>query len=142
MSGSGSGRESVSLGDPDDLDGFPVWHVLRGAVLPRATAPGRGPLWFASRGSGRFDLDPPRGTCYLSDDPLVAMLELLGALGAARVVHTSVLEGALLWSLPMPRQYECESGWTLSRSPTAVRSRRLPLRTTSRIVWCTCLRPL
>ena len=31
------------------------------------------PWWFSSDGSGRFDLAPPDGTCYLADTPLGAL---------------------------------------------------------------------
>lgn len=36
----------------------------------------RSPWWFSSDGSGRFDLSSPRGTCYLAEDPLAALLEV------------------------------------------------------------------
>lgn len=36
------------------------------------------PWWFNSDGSGRFDLDPPEGTCYLAFDSITAILEVLG----------------------------------------------------------------
>ncbi len=35
----------------------------------------RGPWWFSSGGSGRFDLEPPGGTCYLAAAPLGALIE-------------------------------------------------------------------
>ena len=68
-------------------------------------------------GEGRFDLDPPRGTCYLADDPLVAVLELLGAVGSVAAVHPSVLEGAVVWSLPMPTQ--CDAADATHAAPAA-----------------------
>lgn len=34
-----------------------------------------GPWWFSSDGSGRFDLDPPNGTCYLAETALGALVE-------------------------------------------------------------------
>ncbi len=34
-----------------------------------------GPWWFSSDGSGRFDLAPPGGSCYLAETPLGALIE-------------------------------------------------------------------
>lgn len=31
--------------------------------------------WFSSNGSGRFDLDPPQGTCYFATDAFAAIRE-------------------------------------------------------------------
>lgn len=74
-----SGRQAPSLASPpEDLAAFPVWHVHEGAALWRVTKREHGPWWFSSDGSGRFDLPSPRGTCYLADDPVVAVLEALG----------------------------------------------------------------
>jgi hypothetical protein len=95
---------SVAAAPPADLHAFPVWHVLRGTVLHRVTDAGRGPWWFASDGEGRFDLPPPRGTCYLADDPLVALLEALGPAGSAPVLAASVLDGRVVWSVALPDQ--------------------------------------
>jgi hypothetical protein len=64
-------RQTPSIGPPpaaEALAGFPVWHVLAGTVLCRVTSAGFGPWWFSSDEEGRFDLVPPRGTCYLADD--------------------------------------------------------------------------
>lgn len=36
------------------------------------------PWWFSSDGSGRFDLEPPRGTCYTASDIVAALLEVVG----------------------------------------------------------------
>jgi hypothetical protein len=32
--------------------------------------------WFSADGSGRFDLDPPRGTCYLAENAVGAWVEV------------------------------------------------------------------
>lgn len=106
-------RESSSLGEPGELDGFPVWHVLRGTTFHRVTSAGNGPWWFSSDGSGRFDLRSPRGTCYLADDPLVALLEVLGVLASAPVVDPAVLEGRSLWTIELPDQ--CDAADTTTR---------------------------
>lgn len=34
-----------------------------------------GPWWFSSDGSGRFDLEPPNGACYLAETPLGTLIE-------------------------------------------------------------------
>ena len=106
-------RAAPSLGEPGALDGFPVWHVLRGTAFYRVTAEGNGPWWFASDGGGRFDLPAPRGTCYLADDPLVALLEVLGALASAPVIEPGVLDGRSVWTLEMPDQ--CDAADTTTR---------------------------
>jgi hypothetical protein len=77
---------------------------MRGAIVHRVTAAGAGPWWFSSDGSGRFDLEPPRGTCYVADDPEVALLEALGPLASSPVLSRSLLDERVLWSLPMPDQ--------------------------------------
>ncbi|HUP23900.1 MAG TPA: RES domain-containing protein [Thermoanaerobaculia bacterium] len=58
---------------PSDLGGFPgslvPGHLLRVCRKERAT------WWFSSDGSGRFDLAPPEGTCYLATDAYAAVRE-------------------------------------------------------------------
>lgn len=90
-----------------------MWHVHAGTALHRVTSRGRGPWWFASDGSGRFDLDPPRGTCYLADDALVALLESLGPVlpGGLDVAD---LQARVVWSVPLPAQ--CDAADTTARS--------------------------
>lgn len=65
---------------------------LRGRVLHRVFRASRSsPWWFSSRspqphpadGSGRFDLPPPLGACYLSRTPVGAVLEAFQHLGPA-----------------------------------------------------------
>ncbi|HEY3140297.1 MAG TPA: hypothetical protein VGJ86_04170, partial [Acidimicrobiales bacterium] len=45
------------------------------ARLVRVCRRGRDTWWFSSDGSGRFDLAPPHGTCYLATDPIGALRE-------------------------------------------------------------------
>lgn len=54
-----------------DLRGVPLFRLHRTAD---AAGP-RVPLFFGSRGTGRFDLPAPRGTCYLADTRIGAWLE-------------------------------------------------------------------
>jgi len=107
-------RQIPSIGappDPDDLAGFPVWHVHAGTVLCRVTTSGLGPWWFSSGGAGRFDLAPPRGTCYLADDEVGALLEVLGPV----VVVSSSWAGRLsMWHLGLPHQ--CSAADTTVRA--------------------------
>jgi hypothetical protein len=77
--------------------------VLRGSTFHRVTTVGAGPWWFSS-GGGRFDLEPPRGTCYLADDPLVALLESLGPLLTGPTIAASLLAGRQLWEVALPEQ--------------------------------------
>jgi hypothetical protein len=58
---------------PPTLRGFP--SSAPPAKLVRVCRRGRGTWWFSSDGSGRFDLHPPQGTCYLAVDPIGALRE-------------------------------------------------------------------
>jgi hypothetical protein len=78
-----------------------VWHVHAGTVLCRVTTSGLGPWWFSSDAHGRFDLAPPRGTCYLADDEVTALLEVLGPV---MVVSPRWAARLSVWHLGLPRQ--------------------------------------
>lgn len=74
------GRNRVALRKPAaDITGFPVKRLRKGKVLFRAHHVANGPWWFASDNGGRFNLDPPEGTCYLASDEETALRERLGA---------------------------------------------------------------
>jgi hypothetical protein len=62
-----------TLGEPGDLTGFPTAAPPK--RLMRVCRCGRGTWWFSSDGSGRFDLQPPEGTCYLATDAFTAIRE-------------------------------------------------------------------
>jgi hypothetical protein len=97
-------RQTPSIGDPpppEELAGFPVWHVHAGSVLCRVTSAGLGPWWFSSEAHGRFDLPPPRGTCYLADDEVGALLEVLGPI---MIVSRTWARRLSIWHLPLPHQ--------------------------------------
>ncbi|MGH9113484.1 MAG: RES family NAD+ phosphorylase, partial [Acidimicrobiales bacterium] len=99
-----STRQAVALGlppGPEALARFPVWHVHGGTTLYRVTTSGFGPWWFSSDGAGRFDLVPPRGTCYLADDDLGALLEVLGPV---RMVSATWAKRFSVWQLALPDQ--------------------------------------
>lgn len=63
----------VSLGDPGDLRGFPATSPP--SRLVRVCRAGSSTCWYSSDGSGRFDLRPPEGTCYLATDAYAAIRE-------------------------------------------------------------------
>jgi hypothetical protein len=65
------------LGRPRaDLTEFPTYHLGPAQRLHRIHRPDRRPWWFSNDGSGRFDLEPPHGTCYVADDPLGSFVEV------------------------------------------------------------------
>jgi RES domain len=107
-------RQTPSIGEPppsEDLADFPVWHVHAGTTLCRVTTAGFGPWWFSSDASGRFDLAPPRGTCYLADDEVGALLEVLGPV---LVVTPAWAARLSLWHLGLPDQ--CSAADTTVRA--------------------------
>ena len=57
--------------------------------------------WFFGDGQGRFDLAPPRGTCYLADDEVGALLEVLGP---TVVVSPEWARHLSMWHLGLPDQ--------------------------------------
>lgn len=67
---------------PADLSGFPRHELRRSATLYEIHLVGQGPWWFSSDGLGRFDLNSPRGTCYLAEDPLGGFVEVFRDVGA------------------------------------------------------------
>ncbi|MEB3049159.1 RES domain-containing protein [Mycolicibacter sp. MYC123] len=62
-----------TLGEPGDLTGFPT--VAPPKQLVRVCRTGRATWCFSADGSGRFDLSPPEGTCYLATDAFAAIRE-------------------------------------------------------------------
>lgn len=65
--------ESLTLGEPSDLSGFPA--VGPPSVMVRVCRASRSTWWFSSDGSGRFDLTSPEGTCYFATDAYAALRE-------------------------------------------------------------------
>ena len=101
-------RERTALGPPPaSLAGFPAYLVDTETDLFRAHGVDLGPWWFGNDGSGRFDLSPPRGTCYVALDPLSALRERLGpVLGGSQAVPESLLEASVVSRLRLtaPRE--------------------------------------
>lgn len=59
-----------------DLHGFPA--ASHDGSLYRAHSRDRGAWFFSSSGSGRFDLRPPSGTCYLAESVAASVRERVG----------------------------------------------------------------
>jgi hypothetical protein len=97
-------REVVAQQPPSvPLDGFPLRRVAPAQTLLRAHTVAYSPWWFGSDGLGRFDLPPPRGTCYLADSAVVAVRERLGVvLGGRPVVPTFLLSYVVVSTLHLP----------------------------------------
>jgi hypothetical protein len=107
-------RQQPSIGPPpppEELKAFPIWHVHAGTVLCRVTTSGLGPWWFSSDAHGRFDLPKPRGTCYLADDEVGALLEVIGPV---IVVSPAWARRLSLWHLGLPHQ--CSAADTTVRA--------------------------
>lgn len=81
-----------TLGEPGDLTGFPAAAPPK--RLMRVCRSGHGTWWFSSDGSGRFDLHPPEGTCYLATDAFAAIREAtrLGPVSTAWVQDRELRE--------------------------------------------------
>ena len=73
-----------------------MWHVhARHHAVPGHHV-GLRALVVLQRRPGRFDLEPPRGTCYLADDEIGALLEVLGPIAVVSVDWARRLS---LWQL-------------------------------------------
>lgn len=100
-------RGSVALGPPTGpLDRFPVTTLTPAQTLRRGHRTANGPWWFSSSGGGRFDLTPPRGTCYLAFDEITAIRETVGAaLATARVISAAFAAERQLSTLVVPHDH-------------------------------------
>lgn len=65
--------------DPPSLHEFPACVTLASQPLYRIHRQNHGPWYFSDDGSGRFNLAPPRGTCYLATEPIGAFIEVFRA---------------------------------------------------------------
>ncbi|NOX23696.1 MAG: RES domain-containing protein [Actinobacteria bacterium] len=96
----------VSLAPPEpllDLADFPAVTLRSNQRFFRCSRSSNGPWWFASTGAGRFDLNAPRGTCYLATDPVMAVVEALGPTAGNRLVTPEWLEQRTVRLLRLPR---------------------------------------
>ncbi|WP_454790043.1 RES family NAD+ phosphorylase [Mycolicibacterium lutetiense] len=71
-------RQRPALGSPPDVAGFPRSRLRTDHQLYRAHTVDKSPWWFSSDLTGRFDLLPPNGTCYLATDVTTALRERFG----------------------------------------------------------------
>jgi RES domain-containing protein len=86
---------------PANLAAFPAVVLPARQLLDRIHRGDRMPWWFSSDGSGRFDLPPPRGTCYLGEEPLASFVEVLRD---TTIVSRAVVDQRRLSKLPIPRR--------------------------------------
>lgn len=98
-------RDNVALGPPvRPLHGFPSCELRSNRPLYRGHSSTNGPWWFSSSGGGRFDLNPPHGTCYLAYDVLTAIRETVGtALANTGVISDVFAADRQLSTLTVPR---------------------------------------
>jgi hypothetical protein len=76
-SGAPDGRGAGTLSqDAADLSRFPTFVLRPNRVCFRIHWAGKDPWWFNADGSRRFDLEAPRGTCYLAETALGAFVEV------------------------------------------------------------------
>jgi RES domain len=61
----------------------------------------RDPWWYCNSGDCRFDLAPPRGTCYLGTDEITGILESIGPELSSGVIASSYLEDRRLYALEL-----------------------------------------
>ncbi|MDJ0362155.1 RES family NAD+ phosphorylase [Rhodococcus sp. H29-C3] len=103
-----SHRDTVALGPPLRSPlGFPGCELTAAQPLIRGHSTGNGPWWFASSGGGRFDLTPPRGTCYLAFDELTAIRETVGeTLARTGVVSDAFAATRCLSTLTVPHEHQ------------------------------------
>jgi hypothetical protein len=91
--------------DNADLRDFPCRTLSAGDVWWRQHRASAGPWWFSSDGSGRFDLEPPNGTCYLASSASAAIRERVGPDMIARgAIPASLLTGRVVSRLRLPEQ--------------------------------------
>jgi hypothetical protein len=100
-----SGRQQTAQQPPrDEVDyrRFPARTVKAATRWFRQHDAGRGPWWFSCTGDGRFDLDPPDGTCYLADTAAATVRERIGPdLAAHRLIAASLLTGRVISALTL-----------------------------------------
>lgn len=94
------------LNPPDDpLPSLPTVELGAGTRLARIHRSGVAAWSLSSHPHGRFNLEAPRGTVYLADDPLCCLLEVLGR--GATIDRMSAARFRLSW-------LELRSTWRLA----------------------------
>jgi len=102
-----TGRQRPSLSSPP-TDPVTIPSIARPAHAWRAHTlrpdPSKGAWWFSHSPDGRFDLEAPRGTCYLASDAQTALRERLGpTLAGLSSVEAADVDGVAVSLLPVPR---------------------------------------
>lgn len=99
-------RERLAQQAPDlslDWRTFPRSGLPVGRRLYRAAR--HTPWWFCACGGCRFDLDEPRGTCYLATDPVSGLLESIGPEWATgRPLTRAFVTGRTVHALDLPQR--------------------------------------
>ena len=102
-----TGRQRLSLTRPP-VGPAPIPVIARPDEAWRAhvrrAGPSSGAWWFTSTPDGRFDLEAPKGTCYLASDATSALRERLGpTLSGVSSVEAADVDGVAVSRLPIPR---------------------------------------
>lgn len=85
---------------PEALAAFPIYVLLPRRALYRIHRAHRGPWWFTSGTQRRFDLDRPRGTCYLAEEALGAFVEAFQHVGVIMPVAEIAARAISILSVP------------------------------------------
>lgn len=101
-----TGRQRLSLSKPP-TGPVAIPTIARPAQAWRAhtlrSDAAKGAWWFSHSPDGRFDLQAPRGTCYLASDAQTALRERLGpTLAGLSSVEAADLDGVAVSLLPVP----------------------------------------
>lgn len=101
-------RQASALQPPGDRDltTLPPHHHPKGTLAYRVHQQRHSPWWYASDDNGRFNLDPPAGTCYLSTSPSAAIREVVGdSLVALGYITTAFAADRILSTLTTPTNH-------------------------------------
>jgi hypothetical protein len=102
-------RQRVALQPPDpsrDYSVFPRVALTQGTSVYRVHRKGLGPWWFCSCQDCRFDLNDPRGTCYLATDPMTAVLEAFGNDLDSGFLPETAIQDRCVRRMPLPADYD------------------------------------
>jgi len=102
-----TGRQRLALTYPP-TGPAPIPTIARPVQAWRAHArrpgPSAGAWWFASTPDGRFDLEAPKGTCYLAGDAITALRERLGpTLAGVNSIEAADVDKVAVSRLAVPR---------------------------------------
>lgn len=98
-------RQRVAVRKPDlaqSYDAFPEHRLGRGHQLHRVCRGDRRPWWFCADGQCRFDVPAPDGTCYLGEDEIAGLLEVIGPDLRDGVIASTFVEQRVVRTLRLP----------------------------------------